>query len=145
VSERAPALLDLPMATALVAVYDPDARRMTFASAGHPPPLIAPLSAPPAFEPVPPGPPLGAGVVDYERHVVDVPEGATVVLYTDGLIEDRSRSIDVGLEALRQALIDVRLPPEAVCDHVLRRLDRVAGAEDDIALLVMSHLGALRH
>ena len=51
-----------------------------------------------------------------------MPAGATLVLYTDGLIEDRARSIDVGLELLRDALRDVRLPPDAVCDHVLREL-----------------------
>jgi hypothetical protein len=33
----------------------------------------------------------------------------------------------------------VRLPPEAVCDHVLRELDRVQGGDDDIALLVITH------
>ena len=86
-----------------------------------------------------PGPPLGAGVTHYERHAIDVPEDATLVLYTDGLIEDRSRSIDVGLQALRDALRDVRLSPGAVCDHVLRELQRADGGEDDIALLVMKH------
>jgi serine phosphatase RsbU (regulator of sigma subunit) len=139
VSSRSTALLDLPMATAIAAIYDPVARRLTFALAGHLPPLVAPLDAPPAFVGAAPGPPLGAGVTEYERHAIDVPDGATIVLYTDGLIEDRSRSIDVGLEQLRAALIDVRLPPEAVCDHVLRELGRADGGEDDIALLVMSH------
>ena len=61
------------------------------------------------------------------------------MFYTDGLIEDRGRDIDAGLERLRQALIEVRLPPDAVCAHVLRELGRVEGGEDDIALLVMSH------
>jgi hypothetical protein len=60
-------------------------------------------------------------------------------LYTDGLIEDRSRSIDVGLEQLRDSLLDVRLTPDAACDHVLSALGRAGGGEDDIALLVMRH------
>ena len=59
------------------------------------------------------------------------------MLYTDGLIEDRERTIDVGLELLREALIDVRLAPDPLCDHVLRALGREDGGEDDIALLVM--------
>jgi serine phosphatase RsbU (regulator of sigma subunit) len=129
------------MATAIAAIYDPSSRRLTFALAGHLPPLVAPLEGLPAFVGAAPGPPLGAGVTDYERHVIDVPEGARIVLYTDGLIEDRTRSIDVGLEQLRAALIGVRLAPEALCDHVLRVLGRADGGEDDIALLVMNHVG----
>jgi PAS domain S-box-containing protein len=140
VSMRAPALLDLPMATVLAGIYTPDERRLTFALAGHPPPLLAPLGAPPAFAPARPGPPLGAGVTAFERHVLDVPPGGTLVFYTDGLIEERSKPIDVGLERLRGALEDVELPPQQVCDHVLERMGRTAGGDDDVALLVMSHL-----
>jgi len=62
------------------------------------------------------------------------------VLYSDGLVENRGESLDAGLSRLRAALQDVRLPPEAVCDHVLRVLGRSDGGDDDIALLVMSHL-----
>ena len=72
-SVRATALLDLPMATVLAAVYDPARRRLTFSLAGHLPPLIAPLDAPPAFVDARPGPPLGAGATEYERHTVEVP------------------------------------------------------------------------
>jgi len=141
VSTRATALLDLPMATAMTAIYDPRSRRLTFSLAGHLPPLVVPLAGLPAYVGAAPGPPLGAGMTHYERHVIDVPVGATVVFYTDGLIEDRSRSIDVGLEALREALREVRLSPGAVCDHALRELERADGGEDDIALLVMKHSG----
>jgi serine phosphatase RsbU (regulator of sigma subunit) len=125
------------MATVLAGIYDPRERRLTFSLAGHMPPLIAPPGAAPEFVVACPGPPLGSGVSEYARHSVVIPAAATVVLYTDGLIEDRTRTIDDGLESLRRALIDVRLPPEAVCDHVLRELEREAGGEDDIALLVM--------
>ena len=56
-------------------------------------------------------------------HASRCPPGATLVLYTDGLIEDRKRSIDVGLELLRErAASTSRLPPEAVCDQILRAL-----------------------
>ena len=140
VSARAPALLDLPMATALAGIYDPGSRCFTFALAGHLPPLVAPVHGAPEIVAANPGPPLGSGVSDYERHSLQLPEAATLVLYTDGLIEDRKRSIDVGLELLRGALVDVELAPEAVCDQILISLAREAGAEDDIALLVMRHL-----
>ncbi|HEX6020910.1 MAG TPA: SpoIIE family protein phosphatase [Solirubrobacter sp.] len=138
-SERSQALLDVPMATVLAAVYDPARRELTFALAGHLPPLVAPPDGPPSFVAVRPGPPLGVGAAAYERHVVAIPPGATVVLYTDGLIERRGRDIDEGLEQLRRALVDVRLSPEAVCSHVLGVLERVQGGKDDIALLVMRH------
>jgi serine phosphatase RsbU (regulator of sigma subunit) len=60
-----------------------------------------------------------------------------VVLYTDGLVENRGESIDAGLERLREALSGLRAPPEAVCDHVLAALGRERGGRDDIALLVL--------
>jgi PAS domain S-box-containing protein len=132
VSVRASALLDLPMATVFVGSFDPQTRRLTFSLAGHLPPLVAG-----AFVDARPGPPLGTAVTDYERHSVEVPEGGTVVLYTDGLIEDRERTIDAGLELLRASLLDVQLAPDALCDHVLDALGREQGGEDDIALLVM--------
>ena len=132
VSVRASALLDLPMATVFVGIFDPVSRRLTFSLAGHLPPLVDGT-----FVAARPGPPLGTGVTEYEQHAVEVPEGATVVLDTDGLIEDRERTIDAGLELLRASLLDVHVAPDALSDHVLRVLGREQGDEDDIALLVM--------
>jgi serine phosphatase RsbU (regulator of sigma subunit) len=62
------------------------------------------------------------------------------MLYTDGLVEERGQGLDRGLEALRRALAEVQVPPEAVADHLLSRLGRDEGADDDVALLVLSHL-----
>ena len=59
VSVRAPALLDLPMATVLAGDLRPGARGLTFALAGHPPPLIAPLDGRAGVRRGAPGPPLG--------------------------------------------------------------------------------------
>lgn len=136
-SVRASALLDLPMATVLAAVYDPQDRRLTFSLAGHLPPLIVPHGGAPRFADAQPGPPLGTEVGEYTRHVATLPPDATLVFYTDGLIEERELAIDAGMERLRQALDGVDLPPDAVADHILRELDREHGGEDDIALLVM--------
>ena len=60
------------------------------------------------------------------------------MLYTDGLVEEREASLDVGLERLRQALDGLRQPPDAVADHVLAQMGRPQGADDDVALLVLS-------
>lgn len=137
-SRNSDALLDLDLATVLVATYSPAQRRLVVASAGHPPPLLAPLTGPPAYVDVVPGPPIGSFPGDYDEVAVDVPPGSTFVLYTDGLVEQRGAALDVGLERLRSALSDLRLPPEQVADHVLRELGREQGAADDVALLVFS-------
>src|SRR5262249_25581054 len=61
VSARAPALLDLPMATALAGIYDPATRRLTFALAGHlPPHRPSPSPAPPAPPSAPASPSTSA-------------------------------------------------------------------------------------
>lgn len=133
-------LLDLELATLLVASYSPARRTLTVASAGHPPPLLAPLGEEPRYLDVAPGPPIGSLPGAYDELAVEVGPGATVVLYTDGLVERRGEALDVGLEELRQAVRELRLPPEAVADHVLLSLGRSEGADDDVALLVLSHL-----
>lgn len=133
-------LLDLELATLLVARYSPSRRTLDVASAGHPPPLLAEIGEEPRFLDVPPGPPIGSLPGAYEQVQADIGPGSTLVLYTDGLIEERGEALDTGLEALRTALKDVQLPPERVADHVLEVLGRSEGAPDDVALLVMSHL-----
>jgi serine phosphatase RsbU (regulator of sigma subunit) len=133
-------LLDLELATLLVASYSPSTRTLTVASAGHPPPLLGPVGERPFYVEVPPGPPIGSLPGAYDEVAVPVPSGSTLVLYTDGLVERRGQGLDEGLEALRAALGEVQLPPEAVADHLLARLGRDEGADDDVALLVLSHL-----
>ena len=132
-------LLDLELATLLVALYDPAERTLTVASAGHPPPLIAPVGGEPSYVDVEPGPPLGTVVGRYPEVTVEVPRAATLVLYTDGLVENREESLSAGLERLRVALRALQLSPERVADHVLRTLGRIDGADDDVALLVLAH------
>ena len=134
------ALLDLELATLLVASYSPSRRLLRVASAGHPPPLLAPVKGEPRYLDVVPGPPIGSVVGEYEELSADVPPGSTLLLYTDGLVEERGEPLDVGLEVLREALRELKLPPEAVADHVLERTGRGEGAPDDVALLVLSHL-----
>ena len=132
-------LLDLDLATLLVARYDPVARTMAVASAGHPPVLHAPMERDPYFLDLEPGPPLGTFPGRYDELVVPIAERDTVVLFTDGLVETRDADLDTGLERLRQAMLELRLPPEAVADHVLRKMGVTRGGSDDVALMVLSH------
>ncbi|MFJ9791192.1 SpoIIE family protein phosphatase [Streptomyces globosus] len=129
------------LATCVYAVYDPVTRRCTIANAGHMPPVLVepaePGSAPRAglLLEVPPGMPLGVGGEPFEEVEVDLPEGALLALYTDGLVESRDHPLEEGLRGLRHALTDPARPLEDICDHVLNTLDTRHG-EDDIALLM---------
>ncbi|WCD88460.1 hypothetical protein KPP03845_104867 [Streptomyces xanthophaeus] len=129
------------LATCVYAVYDPVTRRCTIANAGHMPPvLVEPPDERGAPRPallleVPPGMPLGVGGEPFEEVEVDLPEGALLALYTDGLVESRDHPLEEGLRGLREALADPVRPLEDVCDHVLNTLDTRHG-EDDIALLM---------
>ncbi|MGW7077298.1 SpoIIE family protein phosphatase [Streptomyces sp. NPDC054866] len=130
------------MATCLYAVYDPVAHRITIANAGHPPPVLLHLGGRAEVLRVPPGAPIGVGGVDFEAVELDAPAGATLLLYTDGLVESRLRDVWTGIEQLRERLAataqltgpDHPPPLEALCDDVLDMLGP-GDRDDDIALL----------
>ncbi|MEU5429685.1 ATP-binding SpoIIE family protein phosphatase [Streptomyces olivoreticuli] len=129
------------MATCLYAVYDPVAHRIVIANAGHPPPIMLHRGGRAEVLRVPPGAPIGVGGVDFEAVELDAPAGATLLLYTDGLVESRIRDVWTGIEQLRERLIETaRLtgpnppPLEPLCDEVLGMLGP-GDRDDDIALL----------
>ncbi|MFE2046707.1 SpoIIE family protein phosphatase [Streptomyces sp. NPDC059477] len=122
-------------ATCLYAVYDPVSRVCTMARAGHPPPALIRPDGTVEFAEVPAGPPLGLGGLPFETADVELPEGTRLVLYTDGLVEDRTRDIDEGLEILRSTLERAGPDPEDICRAVVdaRLPERPS---DDIAVIV---------
>ncbi|MGJ5833067.1 SpoIIE family protein phosphatase [Streptomyces ossamyceticus] len=139
-------LSEVYLATCVYAVYDSVTRRCTFANAGHLPPVLVEPGESALMLDVPPGMPLGVGGEPFEEVEVELPEGALLALYTDGLVESRDHPLDEGLQAFVGALTDPAQPPaggrpdgprslEDVCDHVLNTLDTHHG-EDDIALLM---------
>ncbi|MFJ6939421.1 SpoIIE family protein phosphatase [Streptomyces sp. NPDC101132] len=129
-------LSEVYLATCVYAVYDPVTRRCTIANAGHMPPvLVESGDAGALLLEVPPGMPLGVGGEPFEEVEVELPEGALLALYTDGLVESRDHTLEEGLRGLREALTDPSRPLEDVCDHVLNSLETRHG-EDDIALLM---------
>ncbi|MGW0611017.1 SpoIIE family protein phosphatase [Streptomyces sp. NPDC002788] len=128
-------LSEVYLATCVYAVYDSVTRRCTFANAGHLPPVLVEPGGPALMLDVPPGMPLGVGGEPFEEVEVELPEGALLALYTDGLVESRDHPLDEGLQAFVSALADPTQPLEDVCDHVLNTLDTHHG-EDDIALLM---------
>ncbi|MGW5970888.1 SpoIIE family protein phosphatase [Streptomyces sp. NPDC055186] len=130
------------MATCLYAVYDPVAHRITIANAGHPPPILLPIGGRAEVLRVPAGAPIGVGGVDFEAVELEAPAGATLLLYTDGLVESRLRDVWTGIDQLRDKLAataqltgpDHPPPLEALCDEVLDMLGP-GDRDDDIALL----------
>ncbi|MFJ6573402.1 SpoIIE family protein phosphatase [Streptomyces sp. NPDC091292] len=126
-------------ATCLYAVYDPVSRVCSMASAGHPPPALMLPDGTVAFvDDLAPGPPLGVGGLPFEAVERELPEGTLLALYTDGLVESRTRDIDEGRAHLARALKEAPGDSlDGICQSVLHDLVPVAGGvRDDVALLL---------
>ncbi|MET0819439.1 MAG: SpoIIE family protein phosphatase [Aeromicrobium sp.] len=121
--------------TCVYAVHDPAAETVRYANAGHLPPLVAARDGA-VRRLTAGGPPLGAGYGDVPTEEVDLPAGATIVFYTDGLVEHRGHDIDEGILALERhidwhggsSLVGV---PESIVDALLPQ-----GPDDDVAILI---------
>ncbi len=123
-------------ATCLYALYDPASGRCTIARAGHCQPLLLRPDGTAEFAEVPGGPPLGLGGMPFETWELTLPEDSRLVLYTDGLVEDRDRDIDAGMAELGRTLGgNPGRTPEETCEAALRAL-LPERPSDDIALLV---------
>jgi sigma-B regulation protein RsbU (phosphoserine phosphatase) len=126
------------LATILYARIDPDRQRMVVSVAGHLPPMLAAPDQPAKPLHLPVDLPVGVGDATPRRStVVDLPSLATVVLYTDGLVERRGEMIDEGLGRL--AAVVASDSAESVCAAIMASMD-VGTAEDDIALLAIRRL-----
>lgn len=123
------------MATVVVGVAHLVTRELTLASAGHFAPLVV-SEGDATYVDVASGPPLGVASTTYDERTTALPPGATVLAFTDGLIERRGESVDVGLARLADAaLIDVPTTEELL-DHVVGELTDET-SEDDTALLAI--------
>ncbi|MFD7256997.1 SpoIIE family protein phosphatase [Streptomyces sp. NPDC059874] len=122
-------------ATCLYAVYDPVSGRCVMASAGHPGPALVHGDGRVEFPELPAGLPLGVGGMPFETAELRLPEGSRLVLFTDGLVEDRDRDFDTGLRMLRETLSRPGRSPEQACSDVLAAM-LYPVPSDDIALLI---------
>ncbi|MET9609492.1 SpoIIE family protein phosphatase [Streptomyces sp. NPDC006512] len=122
-------------ATCLYAVYDPVSGNCTIASAGHPGPALVHADGRVEFPELPTGLPLGVGGMPFEATGLRLPEGSRLVLFTDGLLEDRDRDFDTGLVLLGETLSRPGRSPDQACADVLAAL-LFPAPSDDIALLV---------
>jgi serine phosphatase RsbU (regulator of sigma subunit)/PAS domain-containing protein len=127
---------ELVFATLTYLVYDPATGEAVLASAGHLPTLVLDGTGGARFTDAPRCPPLGAGTdAPCTEHTFTLEPGGALVLYTDGLVESRTRSLDAGLERLVEV---ARRTP----DDVQRLADEIVEAlpeqrQDDIALLAL--------
>ncbi len=120
--------------TCVYAVYDPGDRSFTYATAGHLPPLLL-LPGQAARPLTAAGPPLGIGFPGPVEERVELPVGATVALYTDGLVERRNRDLDHGIDRLAALLSENGAAIEETPESLVRSL--LAGeADDDVAILL---------
>lgn len=124
--------------TCLYAVLDPQSRHLRIASAGHLPPLLVHPDGGGEYLELDPGPPLGVGVAAPAETEVVLPEGSVLVLFTDGLVEDRWQPVEEGLLRLRNAVAaPTGTDLEALCDGLLRSAGRDGRLDDDCALLAV--------
>jgi serine phosphatase RsbU (regulator of sigma subunit)/anti-sigma regulatory factor (Ser/Thr protein kinase) len=142
-------------ATCLYAVHDPAAGVTVLASAGHPPPLLVrATSGRGADRPaddgagpdavvapvgVVPGPPLGVDANgSYADTTVRLGPGDCLLLFTDGLVEDRDLAVDEGMARLAAGLATARpATAEAACAAALRVMGRDRAHDDDTAVLAV--------
>jgi serine phosphatase RsbU (regulator of sigma subunit)/anti-sigma regulatory factor (Ser/Thr protein kinase) len=124
-------------ATCVYAIYDAVSGTCEMASAGHLSPLLVRPDGTSQFLDVPPAPPLGIGGGPIESRQFKIDDGSLFVLYTDGLVENRTRDIDDGLNRLRDVFGpgSTERPLEDLCKATL---DGVYAdhQRDDIAVLL---------
>ena len=129
------------MATLLYLVVEEDHRTVRFASAGHVPPLLIGPEGEAEYLETAPNPPLGVFESPIHKEMTARLEpGSTIVLYTDGLVEERGVSIDEGLEALRLAASQDPCHPDELCDRLVDSMLAIHSANDDIAVLALRAL-----
>ncbi|MFG1883161.1 SpoIIE family protein phosphatase [Micromonospora sp. NPDC049102] len=124
-------------ATVLCLLFNPRSGRLRYASAGHPSPLLIRGDDVAFLHDRALGPPVGAiPGVTYRTVEGELSPGSRLLLYTDGLIEDRQLGIDAALAQLR---VDAAVPGEHVADLIDAVVERVAGRprRDDVAVLAV--------
>jgi serine phosphatase RsbU (regulator of sigma subunit) len=118
------------------ATLDPPTGSGRVARAGHPPPVLARPESGSVIE-VPAGLPLGLSEANYEAAQFALPADATLGLFTDGLMECRSRAYDEGAGELQQALTGAAGPLQETCDATVAALGQRG---DDDSTLVLARL-----
>ena len=126
------------MTTVILGILEPATGTLRYTNAGHPPPLLVGPDGTARFLADPPSPPMGVlASPRYPEHTTVLEPGSTIVLYTDGLVEEPSEVLDVGLDRLLQAGRGAGADVAATCERLLERGLRGASRSDDVTLLAV--------
>jgi serine/threonine-protein kinase RsbW len=128
------------MATVVFAVLDPQTGELTVASAGHPQPIIVTESGAAFVVAFPSDPPLGVVLAPHRQYTTLLEPRAAVVLYTDGLIEDRAVAVDESIRHLLSAVQAAGTDPERICAAIEQLALGDGGHRDDVAVLVLQRM-----
>jgi serine phosphatase RsbU (regulator of sigma subunit) len=122
--------------TVLCASIEVNRREVALVSAGHPPPLL--INGPSTgFLRTEVFPPIGVrSAPEFSTSRFEVPAGGTILAFTDGLVERRGESIDVGLERLRNAVDSPATSLDQLLDEVVEGAFP-SGPDDDTAILAL--------
>jgi anti-sigma regulatory factor (Ser/Thr protein kinase) len=124
--------------TAFCAVLDPQSGELVYSSAGHPPPVLVLPDRTRRLLDGASATPLGVSYNDGRPQASEtLPPRATLLLYTDGLVERRREALDKGIDRAADVIEDN--PASALddlADEMMSRLAPESGYQDDVALML---------
>jgi serine phosphatase RsbU (regulator of sigma subunit) len=127
------------VASAVVAALDPTTGRLDWSNAGHPPPVLVRAVGAPVLMEERHGPLLGVSRPGRRLGSALLGPGDLVLLYTDGLVENRGETLDVGLSRLLEAVSQSPAPdgPSAMADRALASSLSGITRRDDLCILAI--------
>ncbi len=126
------------MATVVYGILDPETGRLHYVNAGHPPPLLASSGHSSRFLEDASGVPLGAAEYSqYRESRAALGSGDTLVLYTDGLVEERTEPLDTGMRRLQHVVAAGPSPVDELCAHIVEGCLGGNTGQDDAAVLAI--------
>ena len=132
--------LEEQVTTVAYLVVDPETGDGMAGNAGHLPPLLLSATAPPRLDETEAGTPLG-WASPRRQYQFSLPPGNTAVLYSDGLVENRKRGLDKGLDELvavaAAAPPGVAGDPAQLLDYLVDRMLAGYEQDDDVTVLVL--------
>jgi serine phosphatase RsbU (regulator of sigma subunit)/DNA-binding response OmpR family regulator/anti-sigma regulatory factor (Ser/Thr protein kinase) len=138
IAQRLAGLVDeRTMATLVYLIIEPDTGHVRYLNLGHLPPLVLGPDGVTALEGGS-APPLGVRGIAYREETATLPARSTLLVYTDGLLDERGQSLDEGLARLTAALARCAdVPVDDLLDGVLAAVQNGRTAEDDTALVAL--------
>jgi len=132
--------LDEQVTTVCYLVVDPETGEGVAGNAGHLPPLLLGPGGPPRLDQTEAGTPLG-WASPRRQYPFSLPPENTAVLYSDGLVENRRRGLDAGLDEL--VAVAARAPakvvgdPQRLIDYLVDKMMTGYEQDDDVTVLVL--------